>query len=205
MCNEQVPEPAAFSSQPLLSSTCVAARPRPVKNDPCRALASVLVFPTSYTLNGSGSQRTVQEHSRCLKHKAKVAPEKASVSGGLGRATSTRALLHRQESQFLTWVTPVHPQEERRHLEGSFPHGCRSWQWVAQMPHARECNRYFWVKAVILQSLWKAEPQGRTDWTSKSDWSVYMHNILMDSDWSLWPWPPIRKGWIISDNITEPV
>ena len=87
MWNGHIPAPAAFcSSQPLLSSTCVAARPRPVKNDPRRAAVSVLVFPTSYVLNGSSPKRKTQEHSSCLKHKATVAPGKASVLGGLGRS-----------------------------------------------------------------------------------------------------------------------
>lgn len=43
---------------------------------------------------------------------------------------------------------------------------------MAQTPHARERDRYFWVRALISQSLWKAEPQSRTDQTRKSDWSV---------------------------------
>ena len=170
MWNGHIAAPAAFcSSQPLLSSTCVAARPRPVKNDTHRAAVSVLVFPTSYVLNGSSPKRKAQEHSSCLKHEATVAPGEASVSGGLGRATSTRALLHRQKSRFLTGARPVHPQEERGRLEGSFPHGCRSWQWVAQMPQARERNRYFWVKAVIPLFGRQSHKAGQTGQENQTD------------------------------------
>lgn len=139
--NGQIPAPAAFySSQPLLSSTCVAARPRPVKNDTHRAEASILVFPTSYVLNGSGPKRKAQEQSSCLKHEATVAPGKASVSEALGRGHKHQGPSPYAGEPIPNWSeTSASPGGER----GSVPHGCRSWQWVAQMPHARECNRYF--------------------------------------------------------------
>lgn len=116
------------------SSTCVAASSRPVKNDAHGAVASVLVFPTSYVLNGSGPKGRPRSTAAVSNAEKPQLPREASVSEALGRIQAPGPFsIRRRQFPQLEWDQCI-PRRREDVLRALSHTAAGAGSGVAQLP-----------------------------------------------------------------------